>query len=118
VLGVQIGASGDAGSFYADVFGEGGRVQVGMYRQPQAFDAEGKPLEIPGLVELVDKGPFTEAYGQIAQFLDGGAKPDCSNEAFVTINEIGFGAIESLLNGGETVELPNQKRTRRIWANG
>jgi predicted dehydrogenase len=118
VLGVHVGSSSAAGSFYADVFGDKGRVRVGMYAEPQAFDSKGEPLEIKGLPELEDKGPFTEAYRQIATFLDGGAKPDCSDDAFVHINEIGFGAIESLLNGGETVELPNQNRTRRIWANG
>jgi hypothetical protein len=89
-----------------------------MYLEPQAFDVEGKPLEIPSLSELVDKGPFTEAYRQITRFLDGGVKPDCSDETFVAINEIGFGAIESLLCNGETVDLPVQNRTRRIWANG
>jgi hypothetical protein len=118
VLGVHVGSQGAAGSFYAEVFGEAGRVRVGMYVEPQAFDSAGKPLEIKGLCDLEDKGPFAEAYRQIAGFLDGGAKPDCSDEAFVDINEIGFGAIESLLRGGETIELPNQSRTRRIWANG
>ncbi len=118
VLGVHVGSHGDAGSFYADVFGERGRARVGMYIEPQAWDLEGKPVEIRGFCELEDKGPFTQAYRQIAVFLDGGAKPDCSDEAFVHINEIGFGAIESVLDGGKVVELPNQNRTRRIWANG
>ncbi|HEX8833420.1 MAG TPA: Gfo/Idh/MocA family oxidoreductase [Abditibacteriaceae bacterium] len=118
VLGVQIGDRGDAGLFYADVFGEKGRVRVGIYMEPQAFDGEGKPLKIPGLAALVDEGPFTEAYAQIARFLDGGPTPDCSDETFVAINEAGFAAIESILRDGETIELPNQNRTRRIWANG
>jgi predicted dehydrogenase len=117
VLGVHVGSHGTAGNFYVEVFGDKGRAIVGMYVEPQAFNIEGKPLEIKGLEELEDKGPFTEAYGQIARFLDGGAKPDCSDESFVTINEIGFGAIESLLCGSETISLPNQMRTRRIWAN-
>ncbi len=117
VLGVQVGSHGPVGSFYADVFGTRGRARVGMYIEPQAFDSQGTPLEIEGFCELVDKGPFTEAYRQIATFLDGGVKPDCSDDGFVHINEIGFGAIESLLAGGKTVELPNQNRTRRIWAN-
>lgn len=118
VLGVQIGAKNEGGQFYADVFGDKGRARVGMYCAPLAFDLEGEPLEISGWSELEDKGPFTEAYRQIAVFLDGGAKPDCSDEAFVHINEIGFGAIESLLSDGQAIELPNQKRTRRLWANG
>ncbi|HEX9998625.1 MAG TPA: Gfo/Idh/MocA family oxidoreductase [Abditibacterium sp.] len=118
VLGVQVGAAGASGSFYADVFGDKGRVTVGMYCEPQAFDLKGNPLEIPGLSEIVDRGPFAEAYRQIADFCDGGAKPDCSDEAFVHVNEIGFGAIESLLSDGKAIELPNQNRTRRIWANG
>jgi predicted dehydrogenase len=117
VLGVQVGARGTAGGFYVEVFGEKGRALTGMYMQPQAFDGEGNPLEIAGYSELEDKGPFTEAYRQIATFLDGGAKPDCSDEAFVQVNEIGFGAIESLLGGVGDVELPNQNRARRIWAN-
>jgi hypothetical protein len=66
----------------------------------------------------VDRGPFTEAYRQIAEFFDGGAKPDCSDDEFVHLNEIGFGAIESVLNNGKTIELPNVKRDRLIWANG
>lgn len=118
VLGVHLGTRGPAGGFYADVFGEIGRVRVGMYIEPQAFDLEGAPLEIPGFCELLDRGPFTEAYKQIAAFLDGGDKPDCTDEAFIHINEVGFGAIESLLSDGKTVELPNQNRLRRIWANG
>jgi hypothetical protein len=118
VLGVHLGTRSQEGGFYADVFGDKGRVRVGMYIEPQAFDLEGSPLEIGGFPELVDRGPFTEAYNQIAVFLDGGAKPDCTDEAFVQINEVGFGAIESLLADGKTVELPNQNRTRRIWANG
>jgi predicted dehydrogenase len=117
VLGVQIGSQGAAGNFYAEVFGERGRIRVGMYIEPEAFDVKGNPLEIKGFSDLKDKGPFTEAYYQIATFLDGGAKPDCSDEAFVHVNEIGFGAIESLLCDGVTVELPNTRRTRRIWAN-
>ncbi len=118
VLGVQIGASGASGPFYAAVFGEKGRARVGMYCEPLAFDGEGKPLEIRGWCELRDKGPFAEAYRQIAEFFDGGPRPDCSGAAFVEINEIGFGAIESLLSGGQTIELPNLNRTRQIWANG
>jgi predicted dehydrogenase len=117
VLGVQVGSHGSSGNFYAEIFGDKGRAIVGMYVQPQAFDEKSKPLEILGFSELEDKGPFTEAYRQIAIFLDGGAKPDCSDESFAEINEIGFGAIESLLHGGKTIGLPNHNRSRRIWAN-
>ena len=116
-LGVQVGAHGERGQFYVDVFGVAGRARVGMSFEPQAFDAENQPMDIAAQIPPM-ASVFQVAYEQIADYLDGGAKPDCSDEAFQTINEIGFAAIESLHCDGARVELPNRNRSRRIWANG
>ena len=61
--------------------------------------------------------PFKVAYEQIAAHLDGGPQPDCTGTDFVAVHEIGFGGIESLLTG-RRVEIPNQNRTRKIFADG
>ena len=116
VLATQIGAKSDHSMFYADVFGTKGRVRVGIYLEPQAFDLEGNPLELPPMPE--DFGPFCEAYNQFARFFDGGQMSDCTNENFAVVNEIGFGAIESIHQNGAPVSLPNARRDRKIYANG
>lgn len=118
VEGVQIGGRGEGGEFYVDVFGDEGRARVGMYAEPGAWDRKGQPLDVSVALERSDTGPFTEAYGQIARFLDGGPLPDCAGENFVAVNEVGFGAIESLLSDGAKIELPNTRRDRKIYANG
>lgn len=118
VTGLQIGARGEGGEFYADVFGTQGRARVGMYADPQAFDLKNQPLDLAAIWPIPDQGPFTEAYNQIAAYLDGGALPACAGEGFVAVNEIGFGAIESLLTAGARFELPGAKRDRKIYANG
>ncbi|RYX83820.1 Gfo/Idh/MocA family oxidoreductase [bacterium] len=121
VTGTQIGANGDGGSFYVDVFGSKGRVRAGMYAKPQAWDASGQPLDIGDVPQ--DASVFQIAYEQIALSLRGGEAADCTNETWHEVNEIGFAAIESALDGGlkrmgRRIELPNCNRTRKIWANG
>ena len=115
VLGVQVGQDGDGGLFYVDVFGEAGRVRAGMYAPPRAWNAKGEPLDLGELPP--NRSVFAEAYEQIAAFLDGGPLPDCSDNSFALVNEIGFAAIESGLCHTR-IELPNTRRDRRIWANG
>lgn len=114
--GFQVGARSDHGSFYADVFGTRGRVRVGIYTQSCAFDESGEPMELPPMPH--DDGPFARAYEQVADYLDGGKLPDCTGAQFAAVNEIGFGAIESLLQDGQRITLPNAKRQRMIYANG
>jgi len=115
-IGVQIGAQGDFGSFYADVWGDKGRVRVGMYRALEAFDLEGKPLELPPMP--ANRSVFSLAYEQIAGYLDGGALPDCSDGQAGAVHEIGFAAIESAARDGQRIHLPNAHRNQLIWANG
>jgi predicted dehydrogenase len=116
VLATQIGSQSEHGQFYADIFGTKGRVQIGFYGKYSAFNLENEPLELPALPE--NQGPFFFAYDQIASYLDNGTLPDCTNEAFAVVNEIGFGAIESIRAGGAPISLPCQKRDRLIYANG
>lgn len=116
VLATQVGSRGDHGQFYADVFGAKGRLRVGFYSGLAAFDEEGKERELPP--EPASGGPFAEAYDQIAGWLDGGPLPDCSEAVFPQVNEIGFGAIESIRCGGISIALPNTRRDRLIYANG
>jgi len=49
--------------------------------------------------------------------MGGGDLPDCAGDDYIAVNEIGFATIESGLTG-QTVEIPNQKRDRLIYANG
>jgi predicted dehydrogenase len=115
VAGLQVGQQGEHGQFYVDVFGENGRIRVGMYMQPAAFDKDNKPIELADVPE--NTSVFNVAYGQIADYLAGGAFPHCADDNFAAVNEIGFAAIESALTG-KTIELPNVNRHRLIWANG
>ncbi|PQV62602.1 putative dehydrogenase [Abditibacterium utsteinense] len=117
VLGTQIGADGEGGSFYVDVFGTKGRVRAGIYAAPQAWDAKGNPLELGEMPP--NASVFQVVYEQIAGFLDGGPMADCTDADWHEVNEIGFVAIESASNGGfKRIELPNINRARKIWANG
>ena len=114
-LGVQIGRQSDHGQFYVDVFGDRGRARAGMYIPPAAFDEKNQPLDCGAVPE--NTSVFNLAYGQIADYLDGGPLPHCTNDDFAAVNEIGFAAIESALTG-QRIALPNRKRDRVIWANG
>ena len=48
---------------------------------------------------------FTVAYDQIADHLDGGPLPHCTDDDGVAVNEIGFSGIESALTG-KRIALP------------
>jgi len=114
VHGTQVGTNGEHGGFYCDVLGSEGMVRAGMYIPPVALDKDRNPipLEMPPAASV-----FTVAYDQIADYLDGGPLPHCTDHDFVVVNEIGFAGIESVLTG-RPVRVPNGNRGRRVWANG
>lgn len=114
VSAVHVGQSGDHGGFYCDVVGMEGKVRVGMYIEPKAWNKENAEIEL----QVPEKqSVFTVAYGQIADYLDGGPLPHCTNANFIAVHELGFAAIESMVTG-QRVEIPVQNRTRKIYANG
>ena len=117
VMGIHIGHPGECGGFYADVFGSEGRGRAGIYTEPFVADTAGKAVDLAPLDLPAKDSPFRMAYEQIADYLDGGPLPHCTNQHFVAVNELGFGGIESV-HSGARVELPNANRSRKIFANG
>ena len=118
VIGTQVAVPGELGSFACTIQGAEGRACVGYYQPPAAWDKKGNPIDLAKYQIPQGSGsPFKLAYEQIAAHLDGGPLPDCSGDHFVAVHEIGFGAVESILTG-QRIELPNQNRTRKIFANG
>jgi len=116
IVGVHSGVEGEYGGFYVDVIGEEGYARAGIYTPPFAKMEDG-----PFNLEAFDMPPaasvFQMAYEQIADHLDGGPIPHCTDEDWHVVNELGFAGIESVLTG-QRVELPNANRTRLIYANG
>lgn len=117
VTGIQVGANGEHGAFYCEVFGTKGSLRVGMYTDTVVRTTNGELVDLTPYHISERESVFTTAYDQIANHLNGGPLPDCTNDDFVTVNEIGFAAIESIYTG-KVVELPNRDRTRKIFANG
>jgi len=117
VTGVHVGSEGEHGGFYVDVFGTEGRVQAGMYIPPAVYDKEGHPIDLSQYNMPANASVFQIAYDQIADYLDGGPLPHCTNDAWVAVNEIGFAGIESTLTN-KMIELPNTNRARKIFADG
>jgi len=116
VTGIHVGSDAEHGGFYCDVFGSGGRVRAGMYIPPYACDGDRTPIDLSAEMPE-NKSVFAVAYEQIARYLDGGALPDCTNDDFAAVHEVGFAAIESV-NTGQHISIPNQRRDRLIFANG
>lgn len=116
ITGTQIG-QGEHGGFYCEVEGSQGRALIPFYGLPRAWGAKRQPLDLEQIGLPPNASPFKMAYDQIASYLDGGPLPDCSEDHFVAVNEIGFAAIESTLTQ-RRIELPNSQRTRKIYANG
>jgi predicted dehydrogenase len=116
ITGIQVGFGGEHGEFYCEVFGTKGRIRTGMYVKPSAVNEEGEPIDLSGLNFPNDASVFTIAYDQIADYLSGGPLPNCTDEHFITVNEIGFAAIESILTNN-TVMIPNTNRQRKVYAN-
>ena len=118
IMGVQVNDHVEHGGFYCDVFGTEGRIRAGIYLQP--FACKGRKSIDLTKYNIPEKGsasPFTVAYDQIADYLNGGHLPHCTNDDFIAVHEIGFGTIESI-HTGKRITLPNQNRSRRIFANG
>lgn len=117
IIGTQIGHNGEHGGFYCDVFATEGKAMIPFYGEAFAWNKDSKPIDLAEYGIPSSESPFKTAYEQIARNLDGGELPDCTNEQFTAVNEIGFAAIESILTN-RRIELPNTNRTRLIYANG
>lgn len=118
VTGIQIGENGDHGGLYCDIIGTRGRVRAGMYIAPYARDHKNREIDLSGHgCRREETSVFTVAYGQIADYLDGGPLPHCTDQHAALVNEIGFGAIESVIDG-RLITLPVENRQRRIHTNG
>lgn len=118
IVGTQVQATDPNGKLFSClVEGSEGRAFVPFYGEPAAWNKEGD--SIPGEVLAIPEkiSPFQVAYEQIADHLEGGPLPHCTNEAFIKVHEIGFAGIESVLTS-QRVELPNANRKRLIYANG
>ncbi len=116
VTGIHVGNDAEHGGFYCDVFGTKGRVRAGIYIPPYACDGDKQPIDLAGEMPE-NRSVFTVAYGQIADHLDGGPLPHCTDSDFKAVHEIGFASIESV-NTGTRVSVPNANRERRVFANG
>jgi predicted dehydrogenase len=117
VTGIQVGESCEHGSFYVDVIGTEGLVRAGIYIPPFARTKKGEVIDLAKHGMPENASVFKVAYDQIADHLSGGPLPHCTNGDWVAVNEIGFAAIESVRRN-QRIELPNKRRTRRIFANG
>ena len=117
VTGIQVGAPGEHGGFYVDVFGTEGYVRAGIYIPPFARNKKDGVLG-PAVMEMpANASVFKVAYDQIAGHLDGGPLPHCTGAEWAAVNEVGFAGIESV-HTGRRIPLPNANRTRKAWANG
>lgn len=117
VTGIHVGHEGEHGGFYVDVFGSEGRARAGIYTAPFATRKDKGVIDLDALGMPKRESPFLLAYDQIAAHLDGGQLPHCTNETFSIVNELCFAGMESF-HSGQRVTLPNQNRTRRVFANG
>ncbi len=116
VTGVLHGGAGEHGVFYCDVHGDNGFVRSGMYTPPIVrVGKEVSSVEDMGIDARIS--PFANAYQQIADYLDGGSSPHCTDTHWQAINELAFAGIDSM-DGGCRVELPSTQRNRLVFANG
>lgn len=117
VSGIQVGAQGEHGGFYCDVFGTEGMARAGIYIRPYARSKKGEAVDLEALGMPANAGVFTVAYDQIAGYLDGGPLPHCTDADWHAVNEIGFAGIESV-HANARIILPNANRARKVYANG
>ena len=116
ITGIQVGLNGEHGGFYGEVIGRRGRVTVGMYLRPWGCDHKRRPLDLEPEMPP-NRSVFSVAYDQIADHLDGGPLPHCTDDGFAAVREIGFAGIESV-HSGRRVDLPVAQRERLVFANG
>lgn len=117
-IGTQVGSPDPYGNYFSCIVeGSEGRAYIPFYGDPAAWDKDGQPLGPETLAIPENRSPFQVAYEQIANYLEGGSLPDCTNDDFVKVHEIGFAGIESLFTN-QRVELPNTNRQRLVFANG
>ena len=118
IVGTQVRSPDPLGKVFSClVEGSEGRAYIPFYGDPEAWDNDGQPLGSETLAIPEKRSPFQVAYEQIADHLEGGALPDCTDDHFIQVHEIGFAGIESVLTD-QRVELPNANRERLIFANG
>ncbi len=114
VTGYQIGEYNDYWGLYCDLFGTAGRVRVQSdLMKVQAFSGFEKEIDLSGYGFPEKQGVFAEAYREFAKYLSGGALPSCSNRTMAAVQEIGFGAVDSMITGNRIV-IPNTNRDRKI----
>ncbi|NQT52877.1 hypothetical protein HQ576_12540, partial [bacterium] len=116
VTGIHCGTEGEHGGFYVDVHGTEGYARAGIYTPPFAKTKQG-PIDLAALGMPDNASVFQVAYGQIADWLEGGPLPHCTDGGWHVVNELGFAGIESVLTG-QRITLPVANRSRLIWANG
>lgn len=121
ITGIHVGQDGEHGSMYADVFGTKGMVRAGYYTPPFIKIGE-EVVDVAKYNMPGHDSVFRVAYGQIADYLDGlpagrhgGPLPHCTNEAWIAVHELCLAGIESMLTS-QRIELPNQNRSRKIYA--
>ena len=117
ILGTQLKMPGEYGEFVAEIFGTEGWAKAGIYTETKIKTNKDGELDISKLGFPVGKSPFTVAYDQIADYLDGGPLPDCTDANFQIVNELGFAMAESIRTG-QKVMLPCADREFKIYANG
>lgn len=116
VVGLHVGQQGEHGGFCCDVIGSEGLVRAGIYTQAFAKTKDG-PVDLAQHGMPVNASVFQVAYEQIADHLDGGPLPHCTDADWHVVHELGFAGIESMFTG-RRVEVPNANRGRLVYANG
>ena len=91
-------------------------IPAGIYTPPLARTKDGA-VDLSQHAMPPNASVFKVAYDQIANHLDGGPLPHCTDDDWHVVNELGFAGIESALTG-QRVTIPNQNRSRMVYANG
>ena len=118
IQGFHVGEHGTKSAFSVDVLGTEGQLRTGYSRSiTTLYDKDNKLVDNTKLDLPPNQSVFKIAYQQIVNYLEGGNLPHCTQEHYIAVNEIGFASIESGLTG-QTIEIPCQKRSRLIYANG
>ena len=118
IQGFHVGEHGTKSAFSVDVLGTEGQLRTGYSRSiTTLYDKDNKLVDNTKLDLPPNQSVFKVAYQQIVNYLEGGHLPHCTQEHYIAVNEIGFASIESGLIG-QTIEIPCQKRSRLIYANG